>query len=65
VADHFLDAAGEHFVCATHGALFRIGDGHCVSGPCQGDALQRLAAVREDADVLIALPASPRPDTSS
>lgn len=42
--DRFLDAAGEHLICATHGALFRLDDGVCVAGPCVGDALQRVAA---------------------
>jgi len=51
--DHFLDAAGEEVVCSTHGARFRLPDGHCVSGPCEGDALQRLAARIEGADVVV------------
>jgi nitrite reductase/ring-hydroxylating ferredoxin subunit len=42
VADHFLDAEGEHFVCSTHGARFRITDGVCVSGPCLGAGLAAL-----------------------
>ena len=42
--DRFLDAAGEHLICATHGALFRTGDGVCVAGPCLGDGLLRIAA---------------------
>lgn len=37
--DRFLAADGRHFLCSTHGALFRLEDGHCVSGPCQGQAL--------------------------
>jgi nitrite reductase/ring-hydroxylating ferredoxin subunit len=41
--DQFLDFAREHIVCATHGAMFRIGDGHCIAGPCAGD---RLTPVR-------------------
>jgi nitrite reductase/ring-hydroxylating ferredoxin subunit len=44
VPDHFLDGAGEEVVCSTHGARFRLPDGHCVSGPCEGDALQRIQA---------------------
>jgi nitrite reductase/ring-hydroxylating ferredoxin subunit len=51
VPDRFLDGAGEHLVCATHGALFRIEDGHCVAGPCAGDALERLSSVVEDGEV--------------
>ena len=29
-------------ICHTHGALFRPEDGHCLSGPCEGDGLGRL-----------------------
>jgi len=35
----FLDTAREHILCSTHGALFRINDGHCISGPCAGQNL--------------------------
>ncbi len=45
VPDQFLDADGSFIECATHGALFTIEEGKCVSGPCAGDRLQpvRLA----------------------
>jgi len=47
VEGQFLDLTREHIVCATHGALFRIGDGHCIAGPCAGDCLTpvRLALI--------------------
>ena len=41
--DRLLDTTGEYLICATHGALFRFEDGHCVIGPCAGD---RLIAVK-------------------
>jgi nitrite reductase/ring-hydroxylating ferredoxin subunit len=34
---------GAHFLCSTHGALFRVEDGLCVAGPCHGQALAQLA----------------------
>lgn len=37
--DQFLDEDGELLRCATHGALFNIDDGFCVSGPCNGQYL--------------------------
>ncbi len=43
IPDQFLDAEGEHIQCATHGALFRLQDGYCVSGPCAGQSLTPLA----------------------
>jgi nitrite reductase/ring-hydroxylating ferredoxin subunit len=36
----FLDRERRHVVCATHGAVFRIEDGLCLAGPCQGDRLE-------------------------
>jgi nitrite reductase/ring-hydroxylating ferredoxin subunit len=52
--DRFLAPDGEHFLCSTHGALFRLEDGHCVSGPCQGQALSQLAIeVAADGQVLL------------
>lgn len=38
--DEFLDDEGEHIVCATHGAVFRIEDGLCLAGPCRRQSLQ-------------------------
>ena len=41
--DRFIAPDGVHLLCATHGALFRPEDGYCVSGPCAGDSLARVA----------------------
>jgi nitrite reductase/ring-hydroxylating ferredoxin subunit len=38
--DAYLSAAGDHIVCAAHGALFDIRSGRCVLGPCLGEHLQ-------------------------
>ena len=29
--------------CSKHGALFRVEDGFCVDGPCEGESLKALA----------------------
>jgi nitrite reductase/ring-hydroxylating ferredoxin subunit len=42
-----LSADRTHLVCATHGATYRLRDGYCVKGPCEGLSLRRLQ-VRED-----------------
>lgn len=34
-------------ICHTHGALFRMEDGYCVSGPCMGDRLEGLEVRRQ------------------
>lgn len=44
--DRFLDRDGRHILCATHGALFRIEDGFCLSGPCAGERLRPVAIAR-------------------
>ena len=38
----FLTSDGALIQCSTHGAKFRIRDGFCVSGPCQGDSLKAV-----------------------
>ena len=50
--DRFFDRAGEHLLCATHGALFRPADGFCVEGPCAGKSL-KPAAIRIVAGELV------------
>lgn len=42
VENQFMTPDKTRIMCATHGAQFRIEDGHCVSGPCEGDALTPL-----------------------
>lgn len=50
--DDFFDASGEHLVCATHGAVFRVEDGLCLAGPCAGDALAPLSVELRDGHVV-------------
>lgn len=51
--DEFLSEDGIHFLCRTHGALFRIEDGLCVAGPCKGERLRPEPLVIEKGWVLI------------
>ncbi len=55
--DRFFDRAGEHLLCATHGALFRVTDGFCLEGPCAGKSL-KLAAIRIVDDEIVLINAS-------
>ncbi len=51
----YLDAAGQHIVCAAHGALFDITSGLCVLGPCLGDRLSPVALkIQENGEVHLA-----------
>lgn len=46
--DQFLDYTDSLIQCGIHGALFRIEDGYCVSGPCARQSLQRIAVTERD-----------------
>ena len=43
----------EHLVCGTHGATYRVGDGVCVEGPCEGAALEPLHIRVDSGDVYV------------
>jgi nitrite reductase/ring-hydroxylating ferredoxin subunit len=42
-AQRLLSRDGKWLRCTGHGALFRPEDGLCVSGPCKGENLRRVA----------------------
>ena len=52
--DRFVDLERVHIVCATHGAVFRVDDGECLSGPCFGDVLERVEVEVRDGFVYVA-----------
>lgn len=54
--DQFLDSSAQYIQCAMHGAMFRIEDGLCVSGPCAGDALAAIPAYLQDGEIVCELP---------
>lgn len=56
IPDRFLDETGDHLVCTTHGARFRVSDGYCISGPCQGLSLAAVEVQLEGDDVRLASP---------
>lgn len=41
--DKFLNEDGSLFICSTHGARFRVEDGFCIGGPCEGESMKRVA----------------------
>lgn len=51
--NHFLDPDSDLIQCATHGALFVIETGECVSGPCLGKRLSPAKIRVENGEVLI------------
>lgn len=47
--DAFLSRRRDLIMCSVHGAIFEIGSGLCVGGPCPGRSLQSLRVeVRRD-----------------
>ncbi len=54
VPDRFIAPDGEHFLCATHGALFGMADGACVAGPCIGAHLTAVPIRLEEGWVVLA-----------
>lgn len=51
--DQFMDPECRYLQCATHGALFRVEDGHCVAGPCAGKRLTPVTVTVHDGQVLL------------
>ena len=52
--DRFISDDSGLILCATHGALFEIEDGECVSGPCAGQSLE-AASVSVDGEGRVVL----------
>ena len=53
IPDEFLDSEGELIQCSTHGAIFLIETGECVSGPCAGDYLIHRTLIERDGDIYL------------
>lgn len=51
--DRFLNHDGSLLICSTHGARFRVDDGYCVSGPCEGKSLRAISCTVGDGVVAI------------
>lgn len=51
--NQFLDEDGELIRCATHGALFTIEDGLCISGPCNGRSLRAVDHVIRNQKIFV------------
>jgi nitrite reductase/ring-hydroxylating ferredoxin subunit len=53
-AERYLTREGDLILCAAHGALFRRGDGVCISGPCAGKALAPWPVRTQDGTIVTA-----------
>lgn len=52
----FMDLDNVFIQCSSHGALFKPGDGECIAGPCQGDALTALDVRETEGFLEVRLP---------
>lgn len=53
--DQFLTTSGRYIQCSVHGAMFKVDDGECFSGPCAGKFLTPLDIHEEHGDLYIKL----------
>jgi len=51
--NQFLDPNGVTLMCGKHGALFELGTGACVDGPCKGKGLTAIALTVLDNDICV------------
>lgn len=52
--DQFLDPDGSLIQCSTHGAIFEINSGLCISGPCIHESLTPVPCeIRDNGDVVL------------
>jgi nitrite reductase/ring-hydroxylating ferredoxin subunit len=51
----FLARDGAHLQCGTHGARYRLSDGHCIEGPCLGRSLIALELEQSGDDLTLLL----------
>jgi nitrite reductase/ring-hydroxylating ferredoxin subunit len=58
VENRFLSRDSCWIQCATHGALYEIASGLCVSGPPSGKHLKRLGVAEENGNVVVRVPAA-------
>jgi nitrite reductase/ring-hydroxylating ferredoxin subunit len=51
--NQFLDPNGIRLMCGKHGALFDLGTGICVDGPCKGRSLTPVALAVLDGEICV------------
>ena len=51
--NQFLDPNGTRLMCGKHGALFDLGTGLCVDGPCKGRSLEPVKLTILDDDICV------------
>jgi len=57
--DQFLDEDKQFIQCATHGALFTIENGLCISGPCNHESLDSFHVKEMDHKIYCTISTNP------
>ena len=47
---------GRYLLCHQHGALYRLVDGKCVSGPCVGESLTPVTVTEDEEGLMLREP---------
>lgn len=58
IQGQFFTPDGTHLRCGMHGAIFRIEDGACIDGPCEGAFLTPLPYEIRDGGVYLTEPSA-------
>ena len=53
VEGEFFDCSGLYLICTTHGATYEPATGHCIMGPCKGQALNALSVTEQDGGIYL------------
>ena len=51
--NQFLDPNGIRLMCGKHGAVFELGTGVCLDGPCKGRSLTPVTLAVLDNDICV------------
>ena len=54
--DSFLTKDGSQIICASHGAIYEIESGVCVSGPCPGKMLRTVPVEIRNGELVVWTP---------
>ena len=51
--DRLMDLSGQFLMCSYHGAIFTLGSGVCLRGPCKGKKLMSFPVLLDDRQIKI------------
>jgi nitrite reductase/ring-hydroxylating ferredoxin subunit len=54
-----MDDDRVHLMCHSHGALYRVADGLCLQGPCEGQELVAIDVEDDGVSIVLRIPPEP------